>query len=289
MTTIKDEYLKKALQCEAPLLFDGAMGTMLQRAGLSTSERPELLCTTNPDAITAIHRAYVEAGSQVATTNTFGANRLNLGSSEQVAAVFAAAVACARQAGARYVAADLGPLGEFLDPIGDIEFDEAVELFAEQARAGAEAGADIVIVETMTDLNELKAAVMGAQSACDLPVFATMTFGESGRTFMGAGPEDAVNLLVELGANALGVNCSLGPEKLEPIVSAMLALKPPCPVIVQANAGLPEIVDGVAHYGIGPAAYAQAVKPMIEKGATIIGGCCGTDPTYIAELARLLF
>ena len=287
MTLVKDAYLAKALRCEAPLLFDGAMGTMIQRTIPDAGENNDLLCLTHAEQITAIHRAYVEAGSMAITTNTFGANRLNLGSSEQVAAVFAAGVACAKASGARYVAGDIGPLGEFLEPLGDLEFDEAVELFAEQVKAAAAAGADLIIIETMADLEELRAAVTAAKTTCDLPVFATMTFAENGRTFMGVAPEDEVALLTELSIDALGVNCSLGPDMLAPIVQTMLDAKPGCPVIMQANAGLPEVKDGATAYAFSPTEYAEAVKPLVEAGVTIIGGCCGTDPTYIAELAKL--
>ena len=269
------------------LVFDGAMGTMLQRSGLVAGELPELLCLTEPAAITAIHRAYVEAGSRVATTNTFGANRLKLGDAATVDEVFAAAVRCARESGAAFVAADIGPTGELMAPMGDLEFAQAYDLFAEQARAAEEAGADLVIIETMADVLEMTAAVLAVQGACGLPLFATMTFSAAGRTLMGTGPREAALVLGALGVDALGVNCSAGPSDLQPVVAAMLEAAP-CPVIVQANAGLPQVVDGQTTYTLPPADYAAAVLPMIEAGATIIGGCCGTDPSYIAEVAKLV-
>lgn len=285
--TTKDDYLARVLAGEEFLLFDGAMGTMLQRGGLMPGELPDLLCLSNPELVTSVHKAYVEAGSQVVTTNTFGANKLKLDGAATVADVYAAAVACARNAGARYVAGDIGPTGELLDPYGDLEYEEAYELFAEQARAAEAAGADIVIVETMADLNEAEAAVRAAVEVTQLPVFATMTFGEHGRTLMGTAPAEAAQALETFGAAAVGVNCSLGPIELAPVVDEILGATS-LPVIVQANAGLPTLVDGVTGYSIGIDEYVEAVGRIVDAGASIIGGCCGTDPDYIRDLAELL-
>ena len=284
---VKDEYLQGVLDKRERLLFDGAMGTMIQKNGLVSTGPLELLCLDEPEAVTDIHRAYVQAGSQVVTTNTFGANAMKLDGIASVDDVYAAAVACARESGTRYVAADIGPLGELLDPYGDITYDEAYGLFAEAARAAGGAGADLVIVETMTDLTELTAAVRAALDSTDLPVFATMTFGEGGRTFMGVSPEDAVETLEELGVDALGINCSLGPESLLPFAQTMLDASEK-PVIVQANAGLPAVSEGETRYSIGPAEYAAAVRRMLDAGVTIVGGCCGTDPAYIEQLSKAL-
>ena len=282
-----DDYLKRVLTGEEFLLFDGAMGTMLQRGGLEAGELPELLCLSNPAGVTDIHRAYVEAGSQAVTTNTFGANARKLGDAASVSDVFAAAVRCAREAGARYVAADIGPIGDLMFPMGDLSFAEAYDLFEEQARAAEAADADLVIIETMADTLEAAAAVLAAQDACGLPVFATMTFTASGRTFLGTSPLEAALVLGALGVDALGVNCSAGPADLLPVVREMLRVAP-CPVIVQANAGLPDVVDGEAVYNLPADEYARAVLPMIEAGAVVVGGCCGTDPGYIAQVAQLL-
>ena len=270
------------------LLFDGGLGTMLQREGLlKEGLLPDLLCLTDAPAVTAIHRAYVEAGSQVVTTNTFGSNARKLGDAATVDEVFAAAVKCVRDAGAQYAAADIGPIGELMSPMGELEFSEAYDLFAEQAKAAEKAGADLVIIETMADTLEMVAAAIAAKDSCSLPVFASMTFTASGRTFLGAAPKDAALIMGILGVDALGVNCSAGPADLQPVVAEMLEVAP-CPVIVQANAGLPEVVDGKTVYSLPPEDYAAAVLPMVEAGATVIGGCCGTNPTYIAEVAKLV-
>ncbi|MDO5043226.1 MAG: homocysteine S-methyltransferase family protein [Slackia sp.] len=284
---IADDYLERVIAGEEYLVFDGAMGTMLQAAGLEAGELPELLCLTSPDEVTAIHRRYVEAGSQAVTTNTFGANARKLGDAASVHEVFAAAVSCVRAAGARYVAADIGPTGALLAPLGTMSFDEAYNLFAEQVHAAVDAGADIILIETMADLLEMKAAVLAAKECSDLPVFATMTFGEDGRTFLGTSPRIAALMLSSLGVQALGMNCSLGPDDLRPLVDEMLEVAT-CPVMVQANAGLPHVEDGRTVFSVDADAYAESVAGMIEAGVRIVGGCCGTNPAYIANLADIV-
>lgn len=279
--------LNEVLRGTSFALFDGAMGTMLVRAGLAAGELPELLCLEQPQKIASIHRSYVQAGSQFVTTNTFGANRLKLGDAADVAQVFQAAVRCARDAGAPFVAADIGPTGELIAPMGELSFSDAYDLFAEQARAAQAAGADVVIVETMADIVEAVAAVLAVKQNCDLPLLATMTFTAAGRTFLGCEPASSALALALLGVDALGVNCSAGPADLQPVVERMLDVAP-CPVIVQANAGLPEVSGGETKYTLAPADYARAVEPMIRAGATIVGGCCGTDPDYIAALSEAL-
>ncbi len=279
--------LTDALAGDAHLLFDGGMGTMLQAAGLVAGEVPELWCLTHADAVTAVHRAYVEAGSDVVTTNTFGANRLKLAGAAAVDDVFAAAVACARAAGARYVAADIGPTGALLRPLGTLSFDEAYDLFAEEARAAARAGADLFIVETMTDLAEAKAAYLACRENTDLPVIVTMTFGEDGRTFLGTSPEVAAVTFDALGADAVGINCSLGPTELLPLAKRMRAVTAK-PLLVQANAGLPHVEGDATVYDIGPEAYADAVRALVDAGVDLVGGCCGTTPAYIRLLDRII-
>ena len=282
-----DEHLARVLAGEEFLLFDGAMGTQLQERGLAAGELPELLCLTNAAEITQVHASYVEAGSEVVTTNTFGANALKLGSAEKVAEVFSAAVSCARASGARYVAADIGPTGALLQPMGTLPFDEAYELFAQQVVAASEAGADLFIIETMADLAEAKAALLAAKENSDLPVFVTMTFDEGGRTFLGTTPEVAALTLSSLGADAVGINCSLGPKDVAPLIERMLPYAS-CPVMAQANAGLPQVRDGVTTYDIGVDEYCEAVGRMLDAGVTIVGGCCGTTPDYIRGEKDLL-
>ena len=284
---VKDDHLRRVLAGEDFLLFDGAMGTQLQARGLAAGEVPELLCLTNPQEITQIHQAYVQSGSEVVTTNTFGASAPKLGDAATVEEVFSAAVACAKASGARYVAADIGPTGSLLEPVGTLPFDDAYELFAQQVRAADAAGADLFIIETMADLAEAKAAVLAAKECSDLPIFCTMTFDEDGRTFLGTTPEVAAKTLSSLGANVVGINCSLGPKDVAPLVRRMLPWSS-VPVMAQANAGLPHVEDGVTLYDIKPAEYCEAVRDMLDAGVTVIGGCCGTTPAYIAGEKDLL-
>lgn len=288
---IADDDLRAVLQGRRHLLFDGGMGTMLQAHGLEAGALPELLCLDEPTGVTAIHRAYVEAGSEVVTTNTFGANRLKLEAEGEgratVDEVFAAAVRCARASGARYVAGDIGPLGALLRPLGTMSFDDAYDLFAEEARAAAKAGVDLFIIETMTDLLEIKAAVLACKETTDLPIFATMTFEGDGRTFLGTSPEVAAVTLDALGVDVLGINCSLGPAELAPFARRMLAVTEK-PVIVQANAGLPRVEGDRTVYDISPEDYASAVAGMVGDGVRVIGGCCGTNPDYIRLLNDLI-
>ena len=284
---IADNDLRAVLEGRRHLLFDGGMGTMLQAAGLKAGALPELLCLSDPHAITRVHAAYVQAGSEVITTNTFGANALKLHGAATVEDVFAAAVQCARSAGARYVAGDIGPLGTLLRPLGTMGFDEAYGYFAQEARAAQAAGCDLIVIETMTDLAEIKAAVLAVKENCDLPIFATMTFEADGRTFLGTSPDIAAATLDALGADVVGINCSLGPAELRPFAQAMLDVTAK-PVMVQANAGLPHVEDGRTVFDIDPATYADAVSDMVEDGVGIIGGCCGTNPRHIELLARII-
>ena len=267
---IADDHLRRVLEGRDFLLFDGAMGTQLQARGLAAGETPELLCLTNPREIAEIHRAYVEAGSEVVTTNTFGASAPKLAGAATVEEVFSAAVACARESGARYVAADIGPTGALLQPMGTLSFDDAYDLFAEQVRAADAAGADLVVIETMADLAEAKAALLAARENCRLPVFCTMTFDEDGRTFLGTTPEVAALTLSSLGADVIGINCSLGPAEVAPLVERMLPWAC-CPVMAQANAGLPRVEGGVTVYDVTPEQFAEAVGGMVDAGVTVIG------------------
>lgn len=287
--TVTDAHLAEALAGRAYLLFDGGMGTLVQAAGLHTVHAvPDLLNLTHPEAIVAIQRQYVEAGADCITTNTFNTNRLKLANAgATVAEVYAAAAANARVAGAPLVAGDIGPTGALLEPLGTLTFDEAFDIFSEQARAAEAAGCDLIVVETMADLLEAKAAVLAAVESTTLPVFATMTFGEDGRTFLGTTPAIAAATLSALGASAVGLNCSLGPTELAPLVGE-LAPHDRALVMAQPNAGLPRIQDGETVFDVGPNEFAQAMEAILDAGATVVGGCCGTTPDHIAALRALI-
>ena len=241
--------LKQYIQSDF-LILDGGMGTMLQRAGMQAGALPELLNLTDPALIADVHRQYVEAGSDMVITCTFGANEHKLaGSGHTVEEIIPAAVANARASGAKFVGLDIGPIGELLAPTGTLSFDDAYDIFARQIRCGAAAGVDAVYIETMSDLLEVKAAVLAAREQCDLPVFATLAFESTGRTFLGVPPEAAAVTLEGLGASAIGINCSLGPEEILPIAERMRAC---CsiPMVIKANAGLPDASSETLSYDI---------------------------------------
>ena len=286
--TIKDEHLKRALEGREYLLVDGAMGTQMQEWGLDALEAvPELLCKTHADDITAIHASYIAAGAEVITTNTFSANRLKLGDKMSVEEAYRRAADCARAAGAPYIAGDIGPTGSLLEPMGTLSFDEAYDIFAEQVRAAVAAECDIILIETMADLREAKAALLAARENSTLPVFVTMTFGEDGRTFLGTTPEIAAEVLSSLGAQAVGFNCSLGPAELTGAARAM-ASRVRCPLMAQPNAGLPHMENGETVFDVGPEEFARAMGPLLDAGASIVGGCCGTSPRSIELLSKEL-
>lgn len=277
------EHLKENI-----LIFDGAMGTMLQKAGLPVGGLPELFNLTHPDTVREIHKAYIDAGCDIVTTNTFQANRFKLnGCCHSVREVISAGVALAKESGAKYVALDIGPLGQMMRPMGTLTFEEAYDAFAEQIKVGAECGADVILVETVSDLLEIKAAYLAARETSDLPVFVSMTYQSDGRTFVGCDPQTAAITLSSLGVDALGVNCSLGPKELAPVVDTLLKYSS-VPVLVQPNAGLPTIVNGETVYEITPDEYADYVTAMAEKGAAILGGCCGTTPDFTAAVCKRL-
>lgn len=285
--SIADEHLRRALRGEDLLVFDGAMGTQLQAHGLSQAgEMPELLNLSHAEEVCAIHADYVAAGAEVITTNTFGASARKLEGRASVSEVYRAAVACARKAGARYVAGDIGPLGTLLEPLGTLSFKEAYDLFAEQVDAVRDAGCDLVLIETMADLREAKAALLAVKERCDLPVMVTLTFGEDGRTFLGTPPEVAAEVLSSMGANAVGLNCSLGPDDLLPCADAM-ARRARCPLLVQPNAGLPHVEEGETVYDVSAEHFAVAMGRMLDVGVSMLGGCCGTGPAFTGKLRRL--
>jgi len=267
------------------ILLDGAMGTMLQAAGLPMGTLPEIWNLTEPEKVTAIQRRYVEAGSRVIYANTFGANRIKIaGSGCQAAELVKAGVAAARKAAEgtdTKVALDIGPLGRLMAPLGDLTFEEAYEVFREMVIAGEEAGADLVVFETMSDLLEIKAGVLAAKENTKLPVWTTMTLEKSGRTFVGVTVPAMALTLSSLGVEAIGFNCSLGPAQLLPMVRE-LAQWTDCALILKPNAGLPDTQTGA--YGITPDDFVQEIGEAIRQGVRIFGGCCGTGPEYIAAL-----
>ena len=272
------------------VLLDGAMGTMLQAAGLPLGARPEALNLEDPALIESIHARYAAAGSRILCANTFGASAHKLaGSGYTVEQVVDAAIRCARRAAQPYgslVALDIGPLGELLEPAGTLPFEEAVEAFAEIVRAGAAAGADLILCETFTDLYELKAALLACRETCGLPVLASMSFEAGGRTFTGCGVESFAAAARGLGADALGINCSLGPKEILPMARALCGAVPgDYPVFVKPNAGLPR-ADG-SGYDITPQLFAMQMKPYRELGLFAAGGCCGTTPDFIRALHRV--
>ena len=282
LNKLKDEFL----------FFDGAMGTMLQKCGLKTGELPEELNITNCETILNIHREYLKAGADIITANTFGANRLKLKKSPySVQEIINAAVKTAKHAvvefGNKYVALDIGPTGMLLYPLGTLSFDDSYTIFKEQVAAGVSAGADLILIETMTDLYELKAAVLAAKENSNLPVLCSMSFQDNGRTFTGTDVASFVAVAEGLGVDALGVNCSLGPKQLQPIVDELLKFSS-IPVMVQANAGLPKCENNETYYDIAPEEYSHEVNIMVKKGVSIVGGCCGTTPEYIKEVISSL-
>lgn len=279
----------KTLDFSKIMILDGAMGTVLQSRGLKPGGVPELLNLTEPELLMGVYRDYIAAGSDVIYANTFGANALKLArTGRSVEEIVSAAIKLAKDAAAGTnvkVALDIGPLGELLEPMGTLPFARAYELFQEVARAGAAAGADLAVIETMTDLYEARAALLAVKENTDLPVLVTMSFEESGRTFTGCTVASMARTLTGLGADAIGLNCSLGPDRLAPLLRE-LCENTPLPVIAKPNAGLPDPVDG--HYDMDAAAFANVLAPMADAGVSVFGGCCGTSPDYVRALAQRL-
>ncbi|MBE6852049.1 MAG: homocysteine methyltransferase [Ruminococcus sp.] len=280
----------KKILCENKFVFlDGAMGTMLQKSGLEAGEIPELLNLTAPDAIEQIHRSYISAGSMIVYANTFGANRFKLdGCGHSVEKIIKAGVkiarsACEKSGKEAYTALDIGPIGQLLEPTGSLSFEEAYDIFREQIIAGSDA--DLIVIETMTDLYEVKAALLAAKENSDKPVICTMTFERNGRTFTGCSCSAMALTLEGLGADAIGVNCSLGPKELVPVVEEICRWT--ClPVAVKPNAGLPDPDTNL--YDVDPDDFAQAASVFADMGVKIFGGCCGTSPEYIESLTHML-
>ncbi len=276
------------------LFFDGGMGTMLQKNGMQSGEIPELLNLTRPELITQIHREYLEAGADIITTNTFGANPLKsdeIGASLEI--VVASAIELARKACAeystpekpRFVAFDIGPTGHLMEPMGDLSFDECYNEYSKVATLAEKCGADLIIIETMSDTYEAKAAVLAAKENTKLPVFLTMTFDETGKTLTGADIDVMSAMFEGLRVDCLGINCGLGPKQIAGLMEKLASVSS-IPIMAQPNAGLPQMVDGKTVYDVMPEDFAEDCLKIAELGASVIGGCCGTNPDYIRALVE---
>ncbi len=285
--------LRQYLAGEGILIADGATGTMLQKAGLPSGTAPERWNLERPEEILALHRAYVKAGAQIILTNSFGGSRLRLertGLARKVSEINRAAATLAKHVAGEdaFVAGSMGPTGEMLEPLGTLTYEAAVDLFAEQAGALAEGGVDVILVETMGDLNEAKAAIEGAKQATDVPIFCTMSFDTHLHTMMGVNPRQAVQELSPLGLAAIGANCGRTLEDMEEIIRQMKEVASATPLIAKPNAGLPHMVDDQPVYDVTPQVMAKFARRYAELGARIIGGCCGSTPAHIAAIAKAL-
>ena len=283
-----DENLRAVFEGTALLIGDGAMGTALQAQGLvKGGELADLLCLANPEAITAVHRSFVEAGAELITSNTFNSNARHLKDVASVEEVYAAAVACARAAGARYVAGDIGPSGDMLAPLGTLSEQEALELFGQQARAAAAAGADLIMLETFTDVAEAEIAVKAVRANCNLPIIASMAYNAGTRTMFGNTPAQQVEVLGAAGAQVVGVNCSQGPAEMAPVVAELLAAANG-PVSVRPNAGVPHMEGSEAVFDVTPQEFEEHMRAFVADGVTIVGGCCGTTPAFVEKLVGIV-
>ncbi len=278
---IRDEFGKRML------FFDGGMGSLLQERGLKQGELPETWNLKKPEELIRIHREYLEAGADIVLANTFGANRFKYDNLDEIiAAGIANAKTAVRESGKNaYVALDMGPTGKLLKPMGTLDFEEAVSVYAEVVRAGEKAGADLILIETMSDTYELKAAVLAAKENSSLPVMATVVFDEGHKLLTGASPENVVALLEGLRVDALGINCGLGPKQMKPIFER-LARFASVPLIIMPNAGLPRVENGRTVYDVDPAEFAEDMAEIIAMGAWFAGGCCGTTPAHIRALTE---
>lgn len=282
-----------------PVLADGAMGTMLFAAGLQFGDPPEMWNVALPQGsiVRQIHRAYLDAGSRIILTNTFGGNRLRLSlhgneprvtELNQMAAILLRAEVDAA-GGTALVAGDIGPTGSIMFPIGPLEFEAAVDVFAEQAHALVAGGVDLIWIETMSDLEEIHAAIEGVRRvAPETPIIATMTFDTRGHTMMGVSPERAARALVEWGADAIGGNCGNGPDEIVPVIAKMRAAVPDALLVSKSNAGMPELVDMQAVYKAEPPVMAEYALDVRHAGASIIGACCGSTPAHLRAMAEAL-
>ncbi|MBP3868485.1 MAG: homocysteine S-methyltransferase family protein, partial [Solobacterium sp.] len=269
------------------VFFDGGTGSILQKMGLKGGELPERWNLTHPAEIKQLYCGYLEAGVNVFNANTFGANQLHY--PDEVEEIITAGIELAKQARLEAgredacIALDIGPSGKLLEPLGDLSFADAVELFAEEVRAGVKAGADVILIETMSDSYEAKAAVLAAKENSDLPVFITMTFDAEGKLLTGGTVESIVPMLEGLRVDALGMNCSLGPREMIPIIRRFTQCTS-LPIIVNPNAGLPETRHGQTIYPVGSDEFAEIMSEIADLGVQGLGGCCGTTPDHIRKL-----
>ncbi|MBQ8174869.1 MAG: homocysteine S-methyltransferase family protein [Clostridia bacterium] len=280
------DYLKDHI-----LYLDGGMGTLLQEEGLLPGELPERWNMSHPDIITKIHRDYYDAGSHVVNTNTFGASSLKF-SAEELDTIVRSAIANARAAACescgqqpKWVALDIGPTGRMLKPYGDFDFEDAVSVFSETVRLGVKYGADLIMIETMNDSYETKAALLAAKENSDLPIFVSNAYGEDGKLMTGADPTAMVAMLEGMGADAVGINCSLGPRALRSVAEKYLQYAS-VPVLLKPNAGLPKAVNGRTVYDVLPREFSEEISDLICKGVRVAGGCCGTTPEYISATVK---
>ena len=270
---------------EKRVYFDGGTGTVLQKKGLQPGEAPETWNLTQPHKIVTLHKSYLKAGANILKTNTFGVNRTKF---LNYAELIRKGIECAKKAveevgeSEKYIAFDMGPTGKLLEPLGDLAFEEAVSIFADNVKAAAECGADLILIETMNDSYETKAAVLAAKENCDLPIFVTNVYDGTGKLMTGANPAAMIAMLEGLGVDALGMNCSLGPDKMLEIIDEF-AKYSSVPIIVNPNAGLPEVVDGETVFNIGAEEFSDYMVQLAEHGASILGGCCGTTPEFIKK------
>ncbi len=275
------------------VILDGGMGTLLQEKGLCPGEYPERWNLSHPEVIREIHTAYLDAGSNVISTNTFGANGLKFNDEELQRIIFAA-VANARKAiensktkKESFVAFDVGPTGKLLKPFGDLDFEEAVTLFKKSIKIGVEAGVDLIFIETMNDSYETKAALLAAKETSQLPVMVSNAYGEDETLMTGATPEAMVAMLEGLGADAIGANCSLGPKQLKGVAKRLLR-SASVPVLLKPNAGLPKVLNSKTVFDVSAAEFAEELDQIVDEGVRIVGGCCGTTPEYISLLNKAI-
>jgi 5-methyltetrahydrofolate--homocysteine methyltransferase len=289
--------LEALLNSNPIVMADGAMGTMLFEAGLTFGDPPEVWNVTHPDVVRGIHRGYIDAGSKLILTNTFGGNRFRLGMHNlqsrvhelnRTAAIILRAEVDVAGTGA-LVVGDIGPSGEILSPLGTLEYEDAVAGFAEQAEALVAGGVDVIWIETMSALEEIQAAVEGVRRASpDIPIITTMTFDTRGHTMMGVSPEQALKALSALGATAIGGNCGNGPDEIMAVIRKMHAANPDAILVAKSNAGMPELVKGKAVYQAKPNDMAKYAKEIRDAGARVIGACCGSSPAHLKAMSDVL-